>query len=38
VDREIPPPHRNPYEGLGGKIAVYIGHIYKGTQREVNLL
>jgi glycosyltransferase involved in cell wall biosynthesis len=38
VDREIPPPGRNPYEGLGTKIAVYIGNIYKGTQREVNLL
>jgi len=38
VDREIPPPCRNPYEGLGGKIAVYIGNIYTGTQREVNLL
>jgi glycosyltransferase involved in cell wall biosynthesis len=38
VDREIPPPGQNPYEGLGTKIAVYIGNIYKGTQREVNLL
>jgi glycosyltransferase involved in cell wall biosynthesis len=38
VDREIPPPCRNPHEGLGGKIAVYIGNIYTGTQREVNLL
>jgi glycosyltransferase involved in cell wall biosynthesis len=38
VDREIPPPGCNPYEGLGDKIAVYIGNIYMGTQREVNLL
>jgi hypothetical protein len=38
VDREIPSPCRNPYEGLRTKIAVYIGHIYMGTQREVNLL
>jgi hypothetical protein len=38
VDREIPPPCRNPYEGLGDKIAVYIGTVYTATQREVNLL
>jgi glycosyltransferase involved in cell wall biosynthesis len=38
VDRDIPLPCRNPYVGLGEKIAVYIGNIYAGRQREVNLL
>lgn len=40
VDRTIPPPRRNPYQGLsdGGKIVVYVGNIYTTTQRHVNLL
>ena len=38
VDREIPPPRNNPYGSPNGKIAVYIGNIYDGTQRDINLL
>jgi glycosyltransferase involved in cell wall biosynthesis len=37
VDREIPPPKRNPYRSFSEKIAVYLGNIYEDTQREVNL-
>ena len=38
VDREIPPPGRNPYGDLRQKIAVYIGNFYVDTQRDINLL
>jgi glycosyltransferase involved in cell wall biosynthesis len=38
VDREIPPPRVNPYRGFGERIAVYIGTLYRSTQREINLL
>jgi len=38
VDREVPPPGANPYGMRGDKIAVYIGKLYEGFQREINLL
>ncbi len=38
VDHTIPPRKTNPYVGIDGKIAVYIGNIYLTTQREINLL
>lgn len=38
VDREIPPAGDNPYGNAGEKVAVYIGNIYEGFQREINLL
>lgn len=38
VDSEIPPPGENPYRTSDQNIAVYIGNIYEGFQREVNLL
>lgn len=38
VDREIPQPGDNPYGNAGEKVAVYIGNIYEGFQREINLL
>src|SRR5579871_4016064 len=37
VDPEIPAPRHNPYAEIEGKVAVYIGNLYEGTQREVNL-
>lgn len=36
VDREIPPPHNNPYKTFDEKIAVYIGNIYKDMQKDIN--
>jgi hypothetical protein len=38
VDREIPPPSKNPYKEFDEKIAVYIGNIYENIQRDINLL
>lgn len=38
VDRTIPPPRANPYRGFAEKIAVYIGTLYRATQRDINLL
>lgn len=38
VDREIPAPGENPYGSGAEKIAVYVGNIYEGFQREINLL
>ena len=37
VDRIVPSPARNPYAGLGNRIAVYVGNLYVETQREMNL-
>ena len=37
VDRSIPPPAKNPFDGFKEKIAIYIGHIYRKEQKEVNL-
>jgi len=38
--RNIPAPGKNPYQGIGDKIAVYIGNLYSegARQREVNLM
>jgi hypothetical protein len=37
VDREIPPPKRNPYKKFKEKIVVYIGNIYnKQYQSDIN--
>ena len=38
VDRQIPPPRRNPYSAFSERIAVYVGNIYTRTQPEVNRL
>jgi hypothetical protein len=38
VDRVIPPPRSNPYRGMTERIAVYIGTLYRSTQRDINLL
>jgi glycosyltransferase involved in cell wall biosynthesis len=38
VDAEIPPPNSNPYREFAEKIAVYIGTLYVGAQRHINLL
>ena len=38
VDREIPPPGRNPFAGSLLRTAVYIGNLYpRDSQRELNL-
>ena len=37
VDRTIPPPAKNPFSGLKEKVAIYIGHIYRKEQKEINL-
>jgi hypothetical protein len=37
VDRKIPPPGRNPFDGSTPKNAVYVGNIYTRHQRELNL-
>ena len=36
VDRDVPGPVRNPYEGFREPIAVYLGNIYGAMQRDVN--
>jgi glycosyltransferase involved in cell wall biosynthesis len=38
VDRRIPRPGRNPYAGFSERIAVYLGNIYSGDQKSINLL
>lgn len=38
VDREIPPPGRNPYGAVKEKIALYIGNLYENAQKDINLL
>ncbi len=38
VDREVPPPGANPYRVRGERVAVYIGNLYEGFQRDINLL
>jgi Glycosyl transferases group 1 len=38
VDAEIPPSNSNPYWEFAEKIAVYIGNLYAGAQKQVNLL
>ncbi len=38
VDRTVPAPRTNPYRGVGDRIAVYVGTLYRSTQRDINLL
>jgi glycosyltransferase involved in cell wall biosynthesis len=38
VDAVVPPPATNPYAAYDEPIALYLGNIYAGAQREVNLL
>jgi hypothetical protein len=38
AERQIPEPQVNPYSRFPERIAVYIGHIYDGSQPEMNLL
>jgi glycosyltransferase involved in cell wall biosynthesis len=38
VDRDVPPPRRNPYAGWGAPVVVYIGNLYDTTQLHVNAL
>jgi len=38
TETHIPEPHVNPYSCFPERIAVYIGHIYDGSQPEINLL
>jgi glycosyltransferase involved in cell wall biosynthesis len=37
VDHQIPEPDDNPYRKIHDRIAVYIGHIYTESQRDVNI-
>jgi hypothetical protein len=38
TETHIPEPHINPYSCFPERIAVYIGHIYDGSQPEINRL
>ena len=38
VDRDVPAPGKSPYGATNKKIAVYIGNLYEGFQRDINLL
>ena len=38
VDTVVPPPATNPYAAYDEPIALYLGNIYSGAQREVNLV
>jgi hypothetical protein len=38
VDRDVPPPHRNPYHRITAPVAIYAGNIYGETQPEMNLV
>jgi glycosyltransferase involved in cell wall biosynthesis len=38
VDRHIPPPGRTPFGAYSEKIVVYLGNIYRETQKEMNLI
>jgi hypothetical protein len=38
AERHIPGPRRNPYSCFPEPIALYAGHIYDGSQPEINLL
>ena len=38
VDRDVPPPYKNPYNAFKEKIAVYLGNLYsRFSQKKVNL-
>jgi hypothetical protein len=37
VDRVVPPPSKNPYAGFDEPIAIYIGNLYRGAQKHINL-
>jgi glycosyltransferase involved in cell wall biosynthesis len=37
VNRAVPAPNRDPYKGFSEPIAVYIGNLYTGVQKHINL-